>query len=64
MSDDDGGYSGSEVTAIDEIEIYDYDEYVDIYGELPLGGIEESPDADEYEYDYEPQEYDLEDYDR
>jgi hypothetical protein len=46
---DEGGYSGSEVTAIDDIEIYDYDEYLAIYGELPLGGIEEQ---DETEPDY------------
>jgi len=47
---DDGGYSGSEVTAIDEIEIYDYDEYLELYGDLPLGGIEES-EYDDAEYD-------------
>lgn len=54
MSDDDGGYSGSEVTAIDEIEIYDYDEYIAEYGELPLGGIEET---DETEPDYDAEFY-------
>ena len=58
MSDDDGGYSGSEVTAIDEIEIYDYDEYVELYGEVPLGGIEEQDETEpEYEVDYERDDY-------
>jgi len=57
VSDDDGGYSGSEVTAIDEIEIYDYDEYLAQYGELPLGGIEEQDETEPY-YNDEPNEYD------
>lgn len=36
-----GDYVGSAVTAIEEIEIFDYDEYVLLFGELPLDGIEE-----------------------
>lgn len=42
MADEASDYVGAAAIAIDEIEIFDYDEYVDIFGDLPLDGIEET----------------------
>ena len=58
---EDGDYVGSAVTAIEDIEIFDYDEYEFLFGPLPLTGIEDLEDRADYEADYTEQDDFLDD---
>ena len=57
---EDGDYVGSAVTAIEDIEIFDYDEYEFLFGPLPVTGIEDLEDRADYEDQYERDEYESE----
>jgi hypothetical protein len=46
MTDSDLDYLGSAGTFVDEIEIYDMDDYIALFGELPITGLEDSEPDD------------------